>query len=175
MINERHYQRWQQRLRDSLWYRRFWVASAIYLLVTVFAVGIILLVAGQWKVVDMMLLAFILGRLIVSPLIYLGYKKQRPYQKFGFLPPVSALFFSTVVTRHTSFPSDHAVSFAAISTVLFLFYPVAGILMFVMSFLNGIARVVVGYHYLTDIIAGWALGVFSALFVVYWLAPRLFT
>ena len=55
-------------------------------------------------------------------------------------------------------PSQHAATAAAISLVLWRFYPGLGIAAFVVLFLMGIARIIVGYHDTEDTLAGWLEG-----------------
>jgi undecaprenyl-diphosphatase len=76
----------------------------------------------------------------------------------------------------SSFPSGHAAFFFALSTVLLLynkkFYPRpkfwwgAGLFFFLASFLISIARVFVGIHWPSDILAGAAIGIFSGWLII---------
>ncbi|TSC92327.1 MAG: hypothetical protein CEN89_752 [Candidatus Berkelbacteria bacterium Licking1014_7] len=67
-----------------------------------------------------------------------------------------------------SFPSDHALCFAAIVGI-FWFYgykKLASFILFV-GLANGLTRVAVGMHYPFDILAGWILGFLTAA-IIYW-------
>jgi undecaprenyl-diphosphatase len=173
-ISDERYSNWQKQLTERIFFRRFWVFFGIYTVPVFFILGLYLLFVGQWKIVIAALAAFILARLIISPLIFLFYKRQRPYQKLKFTSYHSRLF-SAATLRFTSFPSDHAISFASISGVCVYYHPHWGIVLIPLTLLNGIGRVVLGYHYVSDIIAGWLLGALSAFAIIYWLCPRLFT
>jgi membrane-associated phospholipid phosphatase len=174
MAVDQKYLEWQKRLSEDKMFRRFWKFWGIYSVLLVFGVGGCLLLLGRWREVLAAFAAFVLVRAIVSPLIYVFYKRQRPYQKLNFIPAHSILL-SEPTTRHSSFPSDHAISLAAITTVLFWFFPILGIVLIVTTLLNGWARVILGYHYATDILAGWVLGSLGAILTIYWLTPLLFT
>ncbi|HLI32292.1 MAG TPA: undecaprenyl-diphosphatase [Solirubrobacteraceae bacterium] len=69
-----------------------------------------------------------------------------------------------------SFPSDHATGAFAIFFALALFRrPAAAALALVWAVLIGVARVMVGVHWPTDILGGLGVGAFAAL--VLWTAP----
>lgn len=63
-----------------------------------------------------------------------------------------------------SFPSGHAVTIAAIMASISCFYPRFTWLFLTLGFLIAFCRVVVAAHYLSDVIAGYLLGIF----VVQW-------
>jgi membrane-associated phospholipid phosphatase len=66
----------------------------------------------------------------------------------------------------SSFPSDHAALFFAVSTTIWRVSRPLGAVCYAWSiFVGSIPRVYAGYHYASDIIAGAALGVFTALIV----------
>ena len=174
MISDQRYLNWQKELASRIFFRRFWVFWAVYSVILIFCAVLYLLTTRQLKVVVVAFDTFLLGRFIVSPLIYLFYKKQRPFQKLNF-EIIKSRLFSPSVKRPNSFPSDHAISFAAIITVIIYYFPLLGICLIAVGVLNGTARVILGHHYVIDILAGWIIGALSALIVIYWLAPRLFT
>lgn len=68
-----------------------------------------------------------------------------------------------------SFPSGHAVFFFALSTTVYIYNKRWGIWFFVASTVIGLARVIAGVHYISDILSGVALGVFVA-----WIMHRIF-
>lgn len=165
---------WQKSLASRKFFRWFWKFWAIYSVGLVFAAGGYLLIFGYWREVALAVAAFVAARIIVSPLLYLVVKKGRPYQILKFIPPHS-WFFSRTTHKKNSFPSDHAVSFASIATVFFCYFPALGIFLFVAMLLNGMGRIVLGYHYISHVLAGWLLGITCGLGAVYYLAPLLFT
>lgn len=65
-----------------------------------------------------------------------------------------------------SFPSGHAMFFAALATSLFFYHKKFGIFFGIGAVLIGIARVIAGIHFPMDILAGYILGIAFA-WVVY--------
>jgi membrane-associated phospholipid phosphatase len=176
-ISDESYLNWQKRLLSGGVFRWFWLFCGVYILVIVLGLSIYLYAIGQRKVILITLMALVIARLIISPLIFYFYQKPRPYQKLNYLPVGSlfgSLLFSPNTLRHTSYPSDHALSFAAITTVFFWYSPILGSVMILASILNGCGRVILGYHYAIDIISGWIIGIVCGCLVIYWLAPILF-
>ncbi len=169
-MDDQFYLNQQKLLNASKAYRNFWRFWGIYSVLAVFAAGFYLLIIGQWRQVILALAAFVLARLIISPLVYLAYRKPRPYQRLHFVPQRSVLF-SEPTTKANSFPSDHAASFAAVAVVVYWFFPVLGLILLAMTLINGWARVVLGYHYVLHVLAGWLVGLASALAIILWLAP----
>ena len=97
----------------------------------------------------------ILARLVIVNAIRLIYLKNRPFVDW----PVNLLL------KHKAsagFPSGHAAFFFAIAFIVFFFNKRVGFLFLAISFLMGIARVFTGIHYPLDILAGIAIGLFSA-------------
>ncbi len=174
MISNQQYLNWQKRIKESPAFRRFWAFWGIYSVLLLFIISGYLLFIGEWKKVLLAFLAFVLARLILSPFIYLFYKKARPYQVLNFIP-VHSWLFSEPTIKPNSFPSDHAASWASISLVLGYFFPPFGITLILFMIINGMARVVLGYHDEKDILAGWLAGLVSAWAAVFWLLPLLFT
>jgi undecaprenyl-diphosphatase len=66
-----------------------------------------------------------------------------------------------------SFPSGHTITAFAVSISLIAFYPglAAGLLFCVCSI--GLSRILLGMHFLTDVLAGAAIGILIALLVIY--------
>jgi|ERR1051326_54519 membrane-associated phospholipid phosphatase len=173
-LSDQFYLSWQKQLTARRLLRYITAALAIYSVVVLFFIGGFLSLRGQWQVVALAIIAFVLARLIVSPVIYLFFKKQRPYQRLKFVTVYSWLM-SRKTAKQNSFPSDHAISFASIAMVFFWYMAAVGITIAVLAVLNGISRVLLGYHDVWDILGGWILGVLCALFIVFSLGPLLFT
>ena len=74
---------------------------------------------------------------------------------------------------HWSFPSGHAATAAAVMTVLWCLWPRSIWIYAAAAALVGIARVVTGQHYLSDVIAGAVIGVLTTRALASWiLRPR---
>jgi undecaprenyl-diphosphatase len=83
--------------------------------------------------------------------------RPRPYLAH----PDAHLFIAP--SHDTSFPSDHATAAFAIAVALLLRHRKAGVLALVLAALLGIARVAVGTHYPSDVVAGALIGTAAAL------------
>lgn len=83
--------------------------------------------------------------LFIHSLIKLFYFKPRPFVKHrvGILIPSK---------MDSSFPSKHAMLAFAISTSIFFYNRILGLIMWLLSVLTGISRIWVGHHYPSDII-----------------------
>lgn len=106
------------------------------------------------------LIALLAGAIVVLALLVLAIKftirRQRPQGDWG------AIYRNT--DPH-SFPSGHAARTAMMSTVAFLMgFPILGIVFAVWAILVSLARVWMGVHYLSDIIAGMILGILFGIF-----------
>lgn len=128
---------------------------------------------GQAKAL-LILASFGLSRAVVANLVARLYHKERPYQRFGF-EPRSSFWFSRITDKRNSFPSKHVAGLVSISMMLFFFYPIAGVLGLLVAVMAGWARVIMGYHYVSDLLAGALIGVVGALIVYYFGYPLLFT
>lgn len=159
----------QQRLADKSLYRKLWGFLAVDAALLPLALGVYFFWLGSLQVIIKAAVAAVFARYIVSPLIFLFYKKARPYQALKFKLSRTGLF-SRVVERHNSFPSDHAVGLMALSTVFFLYFPLWGTGLFVLTALNGVGRVILGYHYPIDVAVGWLLGFIFGVLTVYFFA-----
>lgn len=71
-----------------------------------------------------------------------------------------------------SFPSGHATSVFAAAVALSFIFPGARLLWFVLAFVIGASRVVVGAHYPSDVVGGAALGAAAAYLVALVFARR---
>ena len=60
---------------------------------------------------------------------------------------------------HFSFPSGHTITAFAITTVVSLFYPSLLVLMLFVACSIALSRIVLGMHFLSDVVAGAGIGI----------------
>jgi membrane-associated phospholipid phosphatase len=130
--------------------------AMVYLLVNIQTRGLFLLA----------LVAFVFNRAVLCNIIYLVYKRKRPYQQYSF-NPLSSNWFSSLTTKATSFPSRHTLSLASLSTIFLLLSIPVGLATMTITLLTGAARVVFGFHYISDVLAGFFLGIAGSAFIYY--------
>lgn len=96
------------------------------------------------------------SRFVITESIRFFFNRQRPFEV---LPDVSQLI------PHAgggSFPSGHAALAFAVAAAAFFYYPKTSVLFFFAALSIGISRVAAGVHWPSDILAGAAVGIFSA-------------
>jgi undecaprenyl-diphosphatase len=107
--------------------------------------------------------------LAVNSIISQFWSRPRP-----FITHAGTVHLLLAHSADASFPSDHAAAAFAISGVLFAFHRRLGALALLFSVLVMYARVYVGDHYPTDVLAGMLIGLSSAvlLMTVFQVIPR---
>ncbi len=98
-------------------------------------------------------LTALLSRGILTEAIGFFFLRPRPFDAFGFTPLISV--------SGASFPSGHAAFFFAVSFAIFAIDRTWGWWFFVLSVLNGLARVFVGVHYPLDVAGGFLVALVS--------------
>lgn len=98
-----------------------------------------------------------LGSIVVVIIRFFCYQ-PRPFQ----LEQVSPLFNHSA---GSGFPSLHTTFFFGLSAVILLYNKKLGSVFFVASFLMALSRIFCGLHWPSDILAGVALGILSALLI----------
>ena len=88
-------------------------------------------------------------------------------------PPVTHALKPLIDLKSPSFPSGHALFFFALSTFVFFFNPLLGIIFFTTTVIIAIARVMAGVHYPSDMLAGCLLGIVSAYLSYAYVLPLL--
>lgn len=91
--------------------------------------------------------------------------RPRPYEALDFTPVFPK------DTRGQSFPSRHCFSAAAIAVTAGWVFPPLGAALAVVALGIGVCRVLVGHHYISDVLAGLAFGAGMAGLGL-WLAQR---
>lgn len=114
------------------------------------------------KNMEMVLFSFgsaLIARFFIGELIRFFYDRPRPFVVLSNIHPL------VLHESGYSFPSGHALFFFALAAGIAYYYPRTSILFFLAAFSIGMARVSVGIHWPSDILAGAALGVFTTLAV----------
>lgn len=132
---------------------------------------LIFLFAGQDKkakrenviMVSLSLLAIVISRLGITAFLHQIFMRPRPFvvNAVTQLIPYSA--------EASSFPSGHAAFFFALASAVYFHNKKAGIYFLIAASFICLSRVFVGVHYLSDILAGALIGLFSG-----WLVWRLY-
>ncbi len=102
--------------------------------------------------------AAVIARFVVKALIVYAYPRPRPFLTIA---GVQSLISTPLVENFQSFPSGHAIFFFALATVLYCFNKKIGWWAFSTAVLISIARIYVGVHWPSDILAGAVLGILT--------------
>jgi undecaprenyl-diphosphatase len=78
----------------------------------------------------------------------------------------------TAADVFNSFPSGHSATMGAVAMVLMLWFPKARVPIFLLCAFAAATRIAARAHYPSDVVAGYALGLLSALFLARCLARR---
>lgn len=106
-----------------------------------------------WKMVALAIISALVSRFVFAEIIRFLWPRTRPFVANNFVPLIGQN------PSEASFPSGHAAFYFALSTIVFFYNRKAGVFFYVASVLITISRVYVGVHWLTDILAGAALGI----------------
>ena len=110
------------------------------------------------RLVLQMAAAAILSRGIITEVIRFLWHRSRPFVEQNFVPLIPH-------ADSASFPSGHAAFFFAVGTVLYIYNKKAGTVFLLGSALIGVARVLAGVHWPSDIVWGALIGVACGLVV----------
>jgi len=105
---------------------------------------------------------------LLADLLKVIFGRARP--KLLFLDGSYGFTWGATQADHWSFPSGHATTIAALATALYLLWPRGLPLYLVASALVVASRFIIGAHYLSDALAGAALGWFVSWAIWQWFA-----
>ena len=171
MMNEARYLQFQKLLTTYKFFRLFWQLWSNYAF-SFFAIAALVIVTTadfatvQKPILVLSIVSFFVARVLIVTAINIFYKRRRPYQRFNFIPIVSK-FFSLRTDRPNSFPSRHTTAYFSVAVIVLLFIPAIGSLLILVSLLAGSARVILGYHWPSDILGGIIVGTAIALLTVF--------
>ena len=101
-------------------------------------------------------ICFVIARGMLTTLIRDFFPRERPHVADHLF------YFTAAKASEPSFPSGHASAMFAIAMTLYFYNRKLGLTLLILSVLTGIFRVVVGYHYPSDIVGGAVLGIIVA-------------
>jgi undecaprenyl-diphosphatase len=110
------------------------------------------------------IIAGFIARFVVKSTVLFFYNRPRPYMN---LSSTHKLISLSPVENLQSFPSGHAIFFFALSYVVYSFNKKLGVFFIFCSTIIGIARIFVGVHWPSDILAGAVLGIIVG-FITNW-------
>ncbi|MGM9648368.1 MAG: phosphatase PAP2 family protein [Butyricicoccaceae bacterium] len=129
-------------------------------LIWIAAAAALILNAPSRQVGELMLISLAVCAFLTNIAIKLPIRRARPFERIGELCVLVKL------PRDYSFPSGHTSASFAAARILMLAAPgSAALAALVFAILMGISRMYVGVHYLTDVLAGMALGIFTSQLV----------
>ena len=144
-------------------YMIFFIAGYLpYFVVAAFAIFLSFSVyprQKKWLILATAAFATIAARLGATELIRFFYHRPRPF--------VSLQAHALFVENSWSFPSGHAIFFFALAASVYGFNKKWGSALYLAAVLIGIARVVAGVHYPSDIIGGALIGMLIGSASVY--------
>ncbi|MDP2696393.1 MAG: phosphatase PAP2 family protein [bacterium] len=109
-------------------------------------------------------LAMLLSRGLIAEIIRIFYHRPRPFVLLDVNPLIEHV-------ANAAFPSGHATILFTLAMSMWLLNRRQGTWFFVGASLMGLARVIAGLHWPTDILAGAAIGLLSIV-VLQYLLPR---
>jgi membrane-associated phospholipid phosphatase len=179
MFDEDQYKYFQKRINENILYKYFWTFWGNYAFVIFVLVGLWAFfqpeLRDNWQaVLGLSILSFVMTRGFAIALINQFVKRARPYQKYS-TKPEETKFFSFRDSDHDSFPSRHTAAYFSVASVVFIFHPILGGILLAVSIIAGIGRVIMGWHWPTDVLAGAVLGLISGYLTYHFLYSLFFT
>jgi len=138
----------------------FFAEYFAYALVAAFCPLLLLSKYATRKKIEIFLtvcLSVVISRFVVTEIIRLFCHRLRPFAAYGFHPLIPENAYS--------FPSGHAAFFFAMGAAIFCYNKKWGFGFFAAAVIMGIARVMAGVHYPSDILGGMVVGTLTAAIV----------
>lgn len=144
----------------------------VFARLAIFAYPLFLIRFASWKHCALQSIVAAAIAYGINALIAVLLYRERPFREISAKP----LFDTTYL--FDSFPSDHAALAIAIAGSIFLCSSnrIRGIIALTLAFAIGLARVMAGVHYVSDVIGGFGIGLFAAsisAFHYHWYRKRL--
>ncbi len=112
-----------------------------------------------------MVLAVLLSRGIITEAIRFFWHRQRPFVEKNIQPLIEH-------SASASFPSGHAAFFFALATIVYVYDKRLGVVLFAGATAMGVARVIAGLHWVSDIAGGATIGILSGMGII-WVSRRI--
>ncbi len=128
--------------------------------VAAFAIWLVARPGGsrRWKLASASALASAALALLINQAIAKAWHRDRPYQDHHVYHPYAH-------SHDPSFPSDHSSAAFGIAFAVLLYDRLVGAAFVAVAILIAVGRVFIGAHYLTDVLAGAAVGLLAAVTV----------
>lgn len=138
-----------------------------------YVLGLALVIAAlwpvkRWRMFAAAFTAAVIARYAVKSALLLFIHRARPYVA---LDGVRNIIGPQTGEEYQSFPSGHVIFFFALAMAVYRYNRRLGCWFFVGASLMGIARIVGGIHWPSDILGGALLGMLIGWFTVQWVPP----
>lgn len=132
--------------------------SHLVTVLSVAAFAYLAIISAKSSVTRLVELCIILGvPFFTTTLLRRKINAPRPYELYGFYPAPPKR------KQGLSFPSRHAFSAFAIGTALCFYSPILGGILLLLAALMCTARVLLGIHFIRDVVCGALVGIVSTL------------
>lgn len=141
-------------------------AQYLYLVIVIGALWYIFLQKKEMrlKIVVCAMIALPLSYVIAKAMSLLYYD-PRPFVVGQFVPLLPH-------APDNGFPSDHTLLSSAVAAVIFFFHRKTGLILFVVTFLVGTARVLAGIHHFVDILGSIVIATVVTFIVFKYISPK---
>ena len=144
-ISDDKYLIWNKMFAEKKFFGGFFIFWGIYSVIFFGAAYAYLLGRGEYKIFLLSLASGLVAHYVGCKAVHFFHNKSHPYQRLKFLPPKSWLF-SFTDGKLDAFPSEHSATSAAMAIAVYHFNPLIGTTLLGVTFVMGLARIVLGYH-----------------------------